>query len=105
MGMERSVRSVAAAAPPLASRATSATAWRPACRMTGDILRMEMTPAAKMPPMPMGRTQVAKMAAAVMPVSGSAAGGRAPARCGPNQAKSGTSAKKETIEPARMMAA
>ena len=31
------------------------TCWR-ACLMTGDILRMEMTPAAKMPPMPMFRT-------------------------------------------------
>jgi hypothetical protein len=105
MGRARSVRSEAATVPPRTSRATSATACRPAWTITGDILRMEMTPATKMPPMPTGRTQVAKMASADMAVSGPAAGGRAPARCGPNQAKSGTSAKKETSEPARMMAA
>ena len=37
-------------------RTTSPRACRVAWRITGDILRIERTPAAKIPPMPMGRT-------------------------------------------------
>ncbi|MGC4000172.1 MAG: hypothetical protein QM767_23145 [Anaeromyxobacter sp.] len=56
MGMERSVRSEEATEPaPRASRITSPTATLMAWPITGDILRMESSPAAKMPPMPMGR--------------------------------------------------
>ena len=41
---------------PRTSRATSPNACRVACTITGDILRIDRTPAAKIPPMPIGRT-------------------------------------------------
>ena len=73
--------------------------------MTGDILRIERSPAAKMPPMPIGRTYRKKMSSAARVASGSVPGGMAADTSGPNHAKRGTRTKNDTIEPAMMMAA
>ena len=57
IGRPRSVRSPSPAEPPpRTSRATSPKACRVACTITGDIFRIERRPAAKIPPMPIGRT-------------------------------------------------
>ena len=57
MGRDRSVRTWVLVPPaPRTRRATSPKAWRTALTMTGDMRAMDRRPAAKMPPMPMGRT-------------------------------------------------
>ena len=66
---------------------------------------MDRTPAAKIPPMPIGRTYSKKMSSAGIPASGAAPAEIAPGTQWPKYANSGTSTKNDTIEPAKMMAA
>ena len=73
--------------------------------MTGDIFRIERSPAQKMPPMPMGRTYSKKMSSAAIEASGAAPAEIAPGTNCESQAKSGTRTRNETIDPAMMMAA
>ena len=71
IGRARSVRTASAAVlSPFASRATSPNACFVAWRMTGDIFTIERIPAAKMPPIPIGRTYSKKMSSAGIWASG-----------------------------------
>ena len=73
IGIARSVRTSSVAPPsPRSRRRSSPNACRVACTITGDILRIERMPAAKIPPIPIGRTYWAKIWLAGMVLSGSA---------------------------------
>ena len=106
MGSAWSVRAaVVSCAPPRTSRAISPRACREAWTMMGDIFRIEMIPAAKMPPMPMGRTYSKKMSSAGIAARAGMPARDRPGDVLPSQAKSGTRTKNETIDPAMMIEA
>ena len=106
IGSASSVRSVLCCSPPPRTRrAISPSAWREAWTMIGDIFTIEMIPAAKMPPIPIGRTYSKKMSSAGIMARAGIPSEIAPGMWCPSQANSGTRTKKDTIDPAMMIEA